>query len=187
MLTDSSLSYSHTTTYENAAIISIPKALVRLTGDLKAALLLSRIIAWSDHSADPQDWFHRSLREWQEETLLTKNEIARCSAHLVKLGLIKIQVRAHGRIPTTHYLLQPAARQQSTPRIVDCRSQTEVKLPVKSDNSTFLKTRHEYLENRPAFLETRRQFTESVRAFQEARRKFTSMRTVWRPQIRSVA
>lgn len=47
---------------------------VDFTQSITAALMLSRGLHWSRHTADPERWFYKSRDEWQRETGMTRFE-----------------------------------------------------------------------------------------------------------------
>lgn len=92
--------------------ISVPRALVRAVGDLKAAILLSQIIYWHRITNNATGWFYKTYQDWNDELALTKNEVNRASKVLQDLGLIKIDVRPVKNSPVTHYQFQEFAFSQ---------------------------------------------------------------------------
>ncbi|MFH1076549.1 MAG: hypothetical protein V1753_06885, partial [Pseudomonadota bacterium] len=46
-----------------ANILTIPRAFIKFTGSVEAALLLSQIIYWGDRNPRGK-WFYKSYREW---------------------------------------------------------------------------------------------------------------------------
>lgn len=52
--------------------IAFRRALVRLTGSVKAALMLSQAIYWEERVTREDGWFYKSIEEWQEETGLSR-------------------------------------------------------------------------------------------------------------------
>ena len=50
-----------------ANILTIPRLFIDWTGDHLTALLLSQIIYWSSRTNDPDGWFYKSAKEWEEE------------------------------------------------------------------------------------------------------------------------
>src|SRR6266568_3993901 len=85
--------------------LTVPRALVTLTGDIKTALLLSQIIYWSRLKADEDGWFYKSYPDWEREIALTKHEVARSTEDLKVADVVETrvaQVRGNGA-PTVHY------------------------------------------------------------------------------------
>src|SRR5262249_2390549 len=54
--------------------IAFHRCLVPVTGSVTAALMLSQAVYWTRHTNNPQGWFYKSIREWEEETGLTRRE-----------------------------------------------------------------------------------------------------------------
>lgn len=83
--------------------ITIPRALVQLTGELKTALVLSQIIFWHDKTSNEEGWFYKTYEEWQEETGLSKNEVSGAVDRLKPHGIVETELRKVGQTPKLHY------------------------------------------------------------------------------------
>jgi len=87
-----------------ANILTIPRLYIDiLDGDVKAALLLSQIVYWSDKSKRTDGWFWKSFKEWNDELGLTQKVVVRAVSVLKDLGLIETKVKRAMGAPTTHY------------------------------------------------------------------------------------
>jgi hypothetical protein len=82
-----------------ANILAIPRVFITLTKDIKAALLLSQIVYWSDKGRD--GWFYKSMAEWHDELSLTRRELERALTILEPWVTTRL-ARANSA-PTTHY------------------------------------------------------------------------------------
>jgi hypothetical protein len=84
-------------------ILTIPREFIDYTGDIKAALLLSQLVYWTDKAKDTEGWIFKTYKAWQEEIALTEYEIRAASAKLKKKGILATKIKkAHGN-PTVHY------------------------------------------------------------------------------------
>jgi len=87
-----------------ANVLTIPRLYIDiLDGDVKAALLLSQIVYWSDKSIRTDGWFWKSYPEWHEELAIPKRTAVRKVELLKDMGLIETQVKRAMGAPTTHY------------------------------------------------------------------------------------
>ena len=91
-----------------ANILTIPRAFIKFTGSVEAALLLSQIIYWSDRNPRGK-WFYKSYKDWQDEIGLTKHKVAHAAAILITKKLIKTKVKKANGNPTLHYLFDQEA------------------------------------------------------------------------------
>jgi len=90
-------------------VLTIPRAFIAYTGSLEAALLLSQIIYWSDRTSNPQGWFWKSYREWEEELSLSKHKVNTAVNQIKSKGFLKTRVRKANGTPTLHYKLDANA------------------------------------------------------------------------------
>lgn len=64
--------------YSDKTLVLCPTVFVKLlSGDHKAAILLSQILYWSDKTKDKDGWFYKSYTDWQLETGLSETQIRR--------------------------------------------------------------------------------------------------------------
>lgn len=54
--------------------ISFHRCFVRLGIGITGALMLSQAVYCSKRTQDPEGWFHKSIKEWKEETGLSRCE-----------------------------------------------------------------------------------------------------------------
>jgi hypothetical protein len=72
--------------------ITFHRSLVRVTGSVTAALMLSQAIAWTETLAfDAQGWFAKSQGEWYEDTGLSRWEQETARRILRQAGFIEEQ------------------------------------------------------------------------------------------------
>lgn len=89
-------------------IYTIPREfIVKLDGDVCAALFLSQLIYWSDKGYD--EWIFKSYADWEQELGLKKKKVMAIKAKLEMLGLIRTKVKKVNNSPTVHYLLNAEA------------------------------------------------------------------------------
>jgi hypothetical protein len=70
--------------------ITFHRCLVRLTGSVTAALMLSQAMAWTEELAsDVEGWFMRSQGDWAEETGLSRCEQETARRVLRNCGLLE--------------------------------------------------------------------------------------------------
>jgi len=91
-----------------ANILTIPRAFIKFTGSVEAALLLSQIIYWSDRNPRGK-WFYKSYKDWQDEIGLSKHKVAHATAILTTKNLVKTKVKKANGNPTLHYLFNQDA------------------------------------------------------------------------------
>jgi hypothetical protein len=105
--------------------IAFHRRLVDLTGDVKAALLLSQTVYWTRHGRDlsaREGWFHKTAGQWARETGLTVKEQAGARERLRALGLLEdrrvgLPARLHFRVRLDEIGRRLAARvDQRLPR-----------------------------------------------------------------------
>lgn len=58
--------------------IPTPVPFIRLLGDHAAAAFLSQCLYWGERTDDPGGWFHKTHEEWQEELVLSPDQVRRC-------------------------------------------------------------------------------------------------------------
>lgn len=80
--------------------IAFHRPFVTLAGSVNAALLLSQAIYWSKRTKDPEGWFYKSARDWEEETGLTRREQETARKSLKALGFWLEDLRG---VPATMY------------------------------------------------------------------------------------
>lgn len=83
-----------------ANILTIPRAFVDLTGDLKAALFLSQCVYWSSRSST-QGLFYKTYQEWQNEIAMSRYEIDQCRKRSLRWVTTRLK-QAKGA-PVLHY------------------------------------------------------------------------------------
>lgn len=70
--------------------ITFHRSLVRVTGSVTAALMLSQAIAWTETLApDAQGWFTKSQGQWSEDTGLSRWEQETARRNLRQANLIE--------------------------------------------------------------------------------------------------
>ncbi len=87
-----------------ANILTIPRVFITMTGETDAALLLAQILYWSDRTTDPEGWFYKSAKEWDEELGLSTYKVNRAIKLLAPWG-VQTQLKKANGAPTTHYRL----------------------------------------------------------------------------------
>lgn len=87
-----------------ANILTIPRVFITMTSETDAALLLGQILYWSDRTTDPEGWFFKSAKEWEEELGLSTYKVNRAIKLLAPWGVQTRLKKANGA-PTTHYRL----------------------------------------------------------------------------------
>jgi hypothetical protein len=58
-------------------------------GSVSAGVFLSQAFYWSLRTSDPQGWFYKETKEFQEETTLTRHEQDTARIKLKKLGVLE--------------------------------------------------------------------------------------------------
>lgn len=163
-----------------ANVLAIPRVFITLTRDIKAALLLSQIVYWSDKGGRGDGWFYKSADEWKAELGLTRGEVTRATKRLAPWVSTKL-ARANAA-PTLHYsvdmekltaalvkLLEtepaPAAKGQSAPAPILTKQQNrfsqnskiELDETAKSDLNKTAKTLTKTTQNLPPEIKAERE------------------------------
>jgi hypothetical protein len=60
-----------------ANILAVPRVFVRFTGSIEAAALLNQILYWSERTDDPNGWFWKTAKEWEDELGLSYYKVSR--------------------------------------------------------------------------------------------------------------
>ncbi len=87
-----------------ANILTIPRAFIDLTGDVKAALFLSQCVYWSGRSGQEDGVFYKTYQQWQEEIALSRYEIDQVRKRVKRW--VKTELRTIGNIPILHYRVE---------------------------------------------------------------------------------
>ena len=87
-----------------ANVLTIPRLFIDWTGDHISALLLSQIIYWSSRTKDPDGWFYKSAKDWEDELGISDYQLARATKKLQAAGVITKLRKVQGA-PTQHYRL----------------------------------------------------------------------------------
>ncbi|WP_104990897.1 hypothetical protein [Deinococcus sp. NW-56] len=80
-------------------VIPVPVPFVYLLGDYTAAAFLSQCLYWSTRTKNPEGWFHKTLKEWKAELLLSPDQVRRCH----KTCEAYLEVATGGENNRTHY------------------------------------------------------------------------------------
>lgn len=76
--------------------------LAKLTGSVKAGLLLSQLLYWWGKGQNP-DWIYKTIKEIKDETALSRSEQEGAIKKIKKLDLMKVKLR--GIPPRRHFKL----------------------------------------------------------------------------------
>ena len=68
--------------------IAFHRIFFTITRSISAALLLSQMWYWKDRTRDPDGWFYKTHREWEQETGLSRHKQDAARERLRELGLI---------------------------------------------------------------------------------------------------
>lgn len=80
--------------------IAFHRCLVRVTGSVNAALMLSQALYWTPRTKNPEGWFYKSQKDWEEETGLSRREQDTARKELRNKGLVEEQLKG---VPATLY------------------------------------------------------------------------------------
>jgi hypothetical protein len=95
--------------------ITIPRAFVRFTGSLEAAMMLNQLLYWTPRAARAGDAIYKTDRDWQEELCLARYSVRKARERLEAMGFLTTEVRRAQGAPTVHYQLDYE-------RLVECWS-----------------------------------------------------------------
>lgn len=103
--------------FGQAETVTVPKWLVRWTGDYPSAILLNQILYYTSRKED--GWFYKSYKEWEAELMLTETQVRRSVKAIKKLdlGLETKLKKAHGA-PTLHYRIDPVQFEAAHDRFI---------------------------------------------------------------------
>lgn len=79
--------------------IAFHRIFVTITGSVNAALMLSQAIYWSKRTNDPEGWFYKTQKDWQEETGISRHELGTAR----KLLAAVLEEKLAGMPATVHY------------------------------------------------------------------------------------
>ena len=81
---------------------------IRLGGDIKTAVVLSRLIDADQNCRS--EWFCKTYGEWEDDIGLTHNEVGSSIKKLEKIGIVESCVKmGPGNSPKKHYKLNQLA------------------------------------------------------------------------------
>lgn len=95
--------------------ITIPRAFVRFTGSLEAAMMLNQLLYWTPRAARAGDAIYKTDKDWQEELCLARYSVRKARERLEAMGFLTTEVRRAQGAPTVHYQLDYE-------RLVECWS-----------------------------------------------------------------
>lgn len=89
---------------DNIAQINCPTILIKFTGTLNSALLMSQILYWGDRTKDPEGWFYKTDTDWLKEIGLQVKAVRNAKALLIGRGCVETKIKrdSHGNA-VTHY------------------------------------------------------------------------------------
>lgn len=90
-------------------VIPVPVPFVYLLGDYTAAAFLSQCLYWSERTDNPEGWFHKTLKEWRAELLLSPDQVRRCH----KTCEPYVEVATGGENNRTHYRVKDDALEEA--------------------------------------------------------------------------
>jgi hypothetical protein len=76
----------------NTRPIAFNPDLARVLGSAKAGLFLSQLLYWWNKGEDP-NWIYKTVKEFQEETTLSKKEQLGAQKICIKKGVIEVRVK----------------------------------------------------------------------------------------------
>lgn len=81
----------------------IPRLYVRLAGGHVEALVLKQLVFWSNKTKRTDGFFYKKSEELEQETDLTRRQIDRIVAKLVKENLVETELKRANGAPTRHF------------------------------------------------------------------------------------
>jgi hypothetical protein len=109
----------------------------RITGSTEAALFLSQAWYWSLRTKSKDGYFYKTIREWEEETGLTRKEQDR--ARILLRNMLIIKTKVQGCPPTTFYFVDHACVYQQI-QFVTCR---QIEFVSRSTNRVGLRRQND--------------------------------------------
>lgn len=94
---------NHLLKIAGARPVSFNPEIARLLGGINEGLLFQQLFYWSDKGKRSDGWFYKTKRRIEEETCLTRYQQDTSREKLVKLGVIKTQIKKADGAPTIHY------------------------------------------------------------------------------------
>lgn len=136
----------HFTGQEN--ILTIPRVFIDFTGGHVTALLLSQAIYWTDRTKNPEGWFYKTQKEWEEEIGASRYQLDNGVNKLKSMGILETSLRKANGAPTVHYRVNQEVFSKSICQFLANRiagnSQIHLQEPSKSLTET---TDIEYTES----------------------------------------
>lgn len=119
-----------------ANVLTIPRVFIEYTGSMKAALLLSQIIYWTERTGDKEGWFYKTYKDWEDELMMSEASIRRARKVLEKMGLIETKIKKANGNPTVYYKLRIDNFKETFLSFLNKRScQDDRNEPVKSEET----------------------------------------------------
>lgn len=81
--------------------VAVHSILIKATGSVKLAVMLSQLIYWTDRTNDPEGWIYKTQKDMFDETGMSRTEQETARTLGAKLGVLESDVR--GRPPVMHY------------------------------------------------------------------------------------
>lgn len=75
------------------APIAFHRSLVEISGSFTAAAMLGQAIYWANRTKDPEGWFYKSHKDWNDELGLSRHEVDGARRKLLERGLIEEDLR----------------------------------------------------------------------------------------------
>jgi hypothetical protein len=73
--------------------IAFHKVFADIAGSITAGLMLSQAYYWTPRTRDPDGWFYKTQREWEDETGLTRCEQETARRRLRDKGLVEERLK----------------------------------------------------------------------------------------------
>ena len=135
-----------------ANILTIPRVYIGIVeGDIEAALLLSQCVYWSDKTSNPDGWFYKSYRDWDDELGLSQFKVSRCATLLKALNVLETKIKRANNAPTVHYRVSMDTLTDSIIKFLDNQ---ETRLSGNSIMDNEVSQQSDYQETSQSLTET---------------------------------
>lgn len=85
-------------------ILTIPRILIDIAGDINSALLLSQLLYWTPKSKN-NGWVYKTYNNWKDEIGLSEYQIKKAVSNLKKKKVLETKLKKANGKPTVHYRL----------------------------------------------------------------------------------
>ncbi len=160
--------------------IAFQRRFVKIGGGVTAGLMLSQAWYWSSRTSNPEKWFYKTARQWEEETGLTRREQVTARRNLIARGLMEEKLQ--GVPAKLHFRVNIAAVTEALIKSAEAQTGPQTpESPEKSERQTSL-----HKSAKLACADQPNQFGGSVETISETTSESNSETTHTQTRLRAV-